>query len=185
MRAAVKVWALILLAAVLTNSCNTRQEITFEAVYKDMLNVVDHPERMDESVLAETGLHKLWDKAAVIDSMPKRTVVYGSGLCVKQSGSDGFTYIKDSPHAFALRIESFMDPEVSVDFANKEDADKFYGEITDFGMVEDDFGCRYVTDKRLSPGEAKVKDFAEYGRTICVQKPSKTDNGWYSVVFGN
>ncbi len=185
MRAVAKVWLLVLFAAVLAFSCNTRQEFSFEAVYKDMLNVVDHPEKMDESVLAETGLHKLWDMAAVIDSMPKRTVVYGSGLCVKQTENDGFTYIKDSPHAFALRIESFMDPEVSVDFASKEDADRFYGEITDFGMVEDDFGCRYVTDKRLSPGVAEEKDFGKYNRTICVQKPSRAGNGWYSVVFGN
>lgn len=185
MRAAAKAWALVLLAASLACSCGTRQELSFEPVYKDMLNVVDHPERMDESVLAGTGLHKLWDKAAVIDSMPKRTVVYGSGLCVKPAENDKFTYIKESPHAFALRIESFMDPEVSVDFASKEDADKFYGEIADFGMVEDDFGCRYVTDKRLSPGVAKVKDFTKYARTICVRKPSRADNGWYSVAFGN
>ena len=106
---------------------------------KTCWSVVDNPAKMDENKLAESKLPKLWDKSAVIDSMEKRVVVYGKGLNVKPAANNyGFVYEKTSPHAFALQITTFMDPEVSVDFANKDDADKFYAEIVDFGMVEDE-----------------------------------------------
>lgn len=173
-----------LLAVLFAVSC--KNECAFEPVYKDMLDVVDNPAKMDEKKLAESKLSKLWDKSAVIDSMEKRVVVYGKGLNVKPAANNyGFVYEKTSPHAFALQITTFMDPEVSVDFANKDDADKFYAEIVDFGMVEDEFNCRFVTEKRLSPGVTKIKNYDAYARTICVQKPAKREDGWYTIVFGN
>ena len=157
-----------LLAVLFAVSC--KNECAFEPVYKDMLDVVDNPAKMDENKLAESKLPKLWDKSAVIDSMEKRVVVYGKGLNVKPAANNyGFVYEKTSPHAFALQITTFMDPEVSVDF----------------GMVEDEFNCRFVTEKRLSPGVTKIKNYDAYARTICVQKPAKREDGWYTIVFGN
>ena len=101
-----------LLAVLFAVSC--KNECAFEPVYKDMLDVVDNPAKMDENKLAESKLPKLWDKSAVIDSMEKRVVVYGKGLNVKPAANNyGFVYEKTSPHAFALQITTFMDPEVS------------------------------------------------------------------------
>lgn len=73
MKHKIMVLAGALLAVLFVVSC--KNECAFEPVYKDMLDVVDNPAKMDENKLAESKLPKLWDKSAVIDSMEKRVVV--------------------------------------------------------------------------------------------------------------
>ena len=93
MKHKIMVLAGALLAVLFVVSC--KNECAFEPVYKDMLDVVDNPAKMDENKLAESKLPKLWDKSAVIDSMEKRVVVYGKGLNVKPAANNyGFVYEK-------------------------------------------------------------------------------------------
>ena len=56
--------------------------------------------------------------------MPFTRIVYGKGLTVKSKGH-GFEYSATDEHAFALRIESYLDLYFYADFRDKGDAEDF------------------------------------------------------------
>lgn len=176
---------LVLLFAALFVSCSSGRRVpTFYSVYKDMLAIADNPERMNDSILAETKLPKLWDKTNNDGYVEWRTVIYGLGTAVSDTDKT-FSYHATDAHAFALRFKMGMDPQIYIDFRNQSDALWFYKSIVDFGMVEDKFHCRFVTDRHLTPGVTKVDDLSQYARTIGVQMPKRTSFGWYTIAFGN
>lgn len=177
--------ALAVLFVALLVSCESGRRLPlFVSVYKDILAVADNPERMNDSILAETKLPKLWDKTTDDGYVEWRTVIYGLGTTVSDTDRT-FSYSAGDAHVFALRITMGMDPQINIDFRDQGDALWFYKNIVDYGMVEDKFNTRYVTDKRLSPGVTKVDDLSQYARTIGVQMPKRTSFGWYTIAFGN
>lgn len=172
-------------AACVMFSCTSHSPApTFEEVYPQVLKIVDNPNLADSSAFEGNGISKLYDAAWEEDSMPMRLIVYGNGM--KVSGNkDGYTYAPATEGAFAIRISMFMDPVVSFDFKTQAAAEDFYKGMLEYGLVEDNFNCVFVTDTKQKPGITKVNDLSKYGRTICVSKPAKTSNGWYSITMGN
>ncbi len=177
--------AVLFAAACVIFSCTSHSPApTFEEVYPQVLKIVDNPNLADSSAFEGNGISKLYDAAWEEDSMPMRLIVYGNGM--KVSGNKaGYTYAPATEGAFAIRISMFMDPVVSFDFKTQVAAEEFYKGMLEYGLVEDKFNCVFVTDTKQKPGITKVNDLSKYGRTICVSKPAKTSNGWYSITMGN
>ncbi len=166
-------------------SCTSKNEIpTFEEVYPQVLTIVDNPDSTDSNVFSNCNITKLYDAKWEEDSMPMRMVIYGNGMKVNGDKAN-YHYTCSTEKAFAISISMFMDPIINFKFKSKEAADKFYNEILDYGVVEDNFNCIFVTDKKLKPGITKVKDLSDYSRCIGITKPQKTDDGLYSISMAN
>ena len=167
-------------------SCTTKDNLpTFKEVFPEILAVVDSPKVLTKKQSLGNGkLQMLCYNKWKEDYEPMAFIVFGKNVKV-QAVKNKYNYIAIDSCAFAVRISMFMDPVVNFDFKNKKNAEEYYRQIYKYGLLEDNYKCLYVTEKRQKPGITHIKDFSGYKRTICVQKPTKLPNGWYTITLGN
>ena len=178
------IFAVLLLGGIMYSCFLKGSDNSFRIIYSDILNLTDLPSMWTEPELYRSKLPKIYSKTQLGDPIPFTRIVYGKGLTVKSMGH-GFEYSATEEHAFALRIESYLDLYFYADFRDKGDAEDFYQDILDYGMIEDPYGARFVTERKLQSGVTKVpsEEFADYQRTICVTAPKELIKGWYTVSF--
>lgn len=184
---------LIAASAVLVSSCKSEKAETlrFADVYADFMSIIDNPDSVVGKSMASCHLPKVYQdtvRADSVNSIKKAVLIFASGAKADLSHYGERYNSKDvDEHAVGVRIESYFDPEVYVDFRDKQDADKFYEDIEDYGVIEDMRGNRFVTEKKIGPGITQVNDdeINKYARTICVNRPRQIMKGWYTIVFMN
>lgn len=161
---------------------------SFDILFTDILAVVDNPDSARGATLRGTRLERLCDDSADVDGMKESVVVYGRGTKAKAGGEWGAKYSsRPDDHAMALRIVTLSDPEVYIDFRSRDDADAYYKEILERGVVQEQSGLLFVTEQKLQSGITKLApgDYAKYERMIHVSPPREIMKGWHTIAFVN
>lgn len=163
----------------------------FDKVYSDFIAIIDNPDSSAGNVLKKSGLKRIFSGRIVPsgkDTVRKSVVIYASGVKAAVKGTEQrYSTESASEHAMGVRIEEYFDPEVYVDFRDPHDAEEFYKQIENYGMLADRYGNKYVTEQRIGKvvKNASEDEFAKYLRTIRVYPPRQLLKGWYTVAFVN